>query len=64
MSEDCAALDLAEAAARLADGRLTSVALTEACLTRARTWQASRNCFIHIDAESALAAARARDVEL
>jgi aspartyl-tRNA(Asn)/glutamyl-tRNA(Gln) amidotransferase subunit A len=64
MSEDCATLDLAEAAAKLASGRLTSVALTEACLARAQAWQASRNCFIRIDAEPALAVARARDEEL
>jgi aspartyl-tRNA(Asn)/glutamyl-tRNA(Gln) amidotransferase subunit A len=64
MSEDLATLDLAEAAARIAAGRTTSVALTEACLARAHRWQAGRNCFIRIDGESALHQARERDLEL
>src|ERR1043165_8774588 len=64
MSADLALLDLAEAAARVASGAVSSVALTEACLDRAKAWQASRNCFIRIDAEAALSAARERDAEL
>jgi aspartyl-tRNA(Asn)/glutamyl-tRNA(Gln) amidotransferase subunit A len=40
------------------------VALTEACLDRARTWHASRNCFIRIDSDAALETARERDREL
>ncbi len=64
MSEDLAALDLAEASARLADGRVSCVALTEACLARAEVWQASRNCFIRIDGAPALETARERDREL
>jgi aspartyl-tRNA(Asn)/glutamyl-tRNA(Gln) amidotransferase subunit A len=61
---DLALLDLSEAAERLAAGKVTSVALTEACLERAKAWQASRNCFIRIDADAALSAARERDAEL
>jgi len=64
MSDDLALLDLAEAAGRVASGAVTSVALTEACLERATAWQASRNCFIRIDAEAAISAARQRDAEL
>ena len=64
MSADLALLDLSEAAARLARGQVSSVALTEACVERAKVWQASRNCFIRIDADAALAAARECDAEL
>jgi len=64
MTTDLALLDLAEAAERLASGAVSSVALTEACLERAKTWQASRNCFIRLDEEAAITAARERDAEL
>jgi aspartyl-tRNA(Asn)/glutamyl-tRNA(Gln) amidotransferase subunit A len=64
MSKDLALLDLAEASERLAAGAISSIALTEACLDRAKAWQASRNCFIRIDADAAMEAARERDGEL
>src|SRR5436305_8550338 len=64
MSTDLALLDLADAAERLAAGAVSSVALTEACLDRAAAWHASRNCFIRIDSEAALEAARECDREL
>jgi aspartyl-tRNA(Asn)/glutamyl-tRNA(Gln) amidotransferase subunit A len=64
MNTDLALLDLSDAAKRVANGTVSSVALTEACLDRARTWHASRNCFIRIDSEAALDAARERDREL
>ena len=64
MSTDLALLDLSVASERLAAGTVSSVALTEACLERAAAWHASRNCFIRIDAEAALEAARERDREL
>jgi aspartyl-tRNA(Asn)/glutamyl-tRNA(Gln) amidotransferase subunit A len=64
MTTDLALLDLSEAAARVGTGAITSVALTEACLARAVAWQAGRNCFIRIDGEAALEAARERDAEL
>jgi aspartyl-tRNA(Asn)/glutamyl-tRNA(Gln) amidotransferase subunit A len=63
MKADIALLDLTDAAARVAAGELSSVALTEACLERASAWQASRNCFIRLDAEAALETARACDHE-
>jgi aspartyl-tRNA(Asn)/glutamyl-tRNA(Gln) amidotransferase subunit A len=64
MTTDLALLDLGEAAARVASGAVSSVALTEACLARANAWQKSRNCFIRIDANVALDEARACDDEL
>jgi len=64
MTPDLALLDLADAAERLARGEVSSVALTQACLDRARAWQAGRNCFIRIDGEAALETARERDREL
>ena len=64
MTTDLALLDLSEAAERVATGAVSSVALTQACLERATAWQATRNCFIRIDADAALAAARDRDAEL
>ncbi len=64
MTADLALLDLSEAAERVAAGTVSSVALTEACLARAKAWQASRNCFIRIDGEAALEAARECDREL
>ena len=42
MTADLALLDLSEAAARVAAGAVSSVALTEACLDRATAWQAGR----------------------
>lgn len=59
---DLAALSLVEVAAALHAGHLTSVAVTEAALLRAHAAQARTNCFLHIDAQGALAAARAADV--
>jgi aspartyl-tRNA(Asn)/glutamyl-tRNA(Gln) amidotransferase subunit A len=64
MKADLTLLDLSEAAQRNATGAVTSVALTEACLDRAQAWQASRNCFIKINADAALEAARECDREL
>jgi aspartyl-tRNA(Asn)/glutamyl-tRNA(Gln) amidotransferase subunit A len=63
MTGDLALLDLSEAAERVARGTVSSVALTEACLERAKAWQESRNCFIRIDAEAGLEAARECDRE-
>ncbi len=52
---------LAEQAAALRDGRVSSVELTTAALERAASWQPRINAFIRIEAESALAQARASD---
>src|SRR2546423_168721 len=64
MKADLALLDLSEAAASVADGAVSSEALTEACLAQAETWHAGRNCFIRIDADAVLKAARECDREL
>jgi aspartyl-tRNA(Asn)/glutamyl-tRNA(Gln) amidotransferase subunit A len=56
-------MSLSEAATALAAGKTTSEELTTECLDRAQIWQASRNCFIEIDADAALSQARERDRE-
>jgi aspartyl-tRNA(Asn)/glutamyl-tRNA(Gln) amidotransferase subunit A len=64
MNNNLALLDLSEAAERIGSGAVSSTALTEACLERAKSWQASRNYFIRIDTQSAFEAASACDREL
>jgi len=55
---------LVEAAAAIVDGRVSSVQLTAAALDRARAEQTRLNCFIRIDAETALEQAREADLAL
>jgi aspartyl-tRNA(Asn)/glutamyl-tRNA(Gln) amidotransferase subunit A len=55
-------LGLVEVAALIRDGSLRSVAVTEAALAAAERAQARTHCFLEIDAEGALAAARAADL--
>ena len=55
---------LLEASAALRAGQVSSVALTRACLDRAGAVNPSLNCFLRIDAEDALAAARRADAEI
>ena len=62
--DDLCLLDLSEASAAVADGRVTSVALTENALRRIEDLNGRLNCFIRIDAAEALASARERDREL
>jgi len=58
---DPARATLVEAAAALVRGELTSEALTRACLERAHRLNPTLNCFLRIEDEAALAAARRAD---
>ena len=58
---DPARATLTEAAAALARGELTSEALTRTCLERAHRLNPTLNCFLRIEDEAALAAARRAD---
>jgi aspartyl-tRNA(Asn)/glutamyl-tRNA(Gln) amidotransferase subunit A len=53
-----------EAAARIADGRLTSTALTKLCLERIERYDGTLHSFISVAPEQALAAAARADREL
>lgn len=57
-------LGLVESAARLREGAISSVALTEAALARAAQAQARSNCFVALEPEAALADARRADERL
>ena len=57
-------LSLVEAAARLREGAINSVELTRAALARAERAQARTNCFLSLEPEAALAAARYADERL
>jgi Asp-tRNA(Asn)/Glu-tRNA(Gln) amidotransferase A subunit family amidase len=54
-------LSAREAAARIAAGKLTAAALVESCLERIRAREAEIGAWAYIDADQALAEARARD---
>jgi Asp-tRNA(Asn)/Glu-tRNA(Gln) amidotransferase A subunit family amidase len=54
-------LSVAEAAARLEAGEITSEALVRACLDRIAAREGEVGAWAHLDAEAALAEARARD---
>ena len=62
--DSLADLSLIEAADRVRDGTLTSVALTEACLARVDSCDEALNAFIALDWDGALAAAARADTEL
>lgn len=55
---------IAGAAAAIAEGRLSPVALTEACLARIDRHEARLNAFIRLERERALASARAAEAEI
>ncbi len=55
---------IASAAADIASGRLSPVALTEACLTRIDQHEVKLNSFIRLEREQALASARAAEAEI
>jgi len=63
LSIDAAELSLSEAAAAVRDGRLSSVALTEACLARIDAHAKGLNAFISVEREAVLEAARIADAE-
>jgi Asp-tRNA(Asn)/Glu-tRNA(Gln) amidotransferase A subunit family amidase len=63
MSDALHQLSAAEAAARIAAGKLTSEALVEACLARIKEREDTVQAWAFYDGEAALAQARARDRE-
>jgi aspartyl-tRNA(Asn)/glutamyl-tRNA(Gln) amidotransferase subunit A len=64
MTGDPSLLSLVEAADAIARRRLSSVEVTQAALERIASWQPLFNCFIALDAASALARAHWLDAEL
>ena len=64
INDDPALRDLSDVADAIADGRLTSVQATEACLARIKIWQPRTNAFLRLYEEKALEQARAMDREL
>ncbi len=64
MMEHAADLSIREAAARLRDGRMTSVELTQAHLDRIAERDGAYHAFLHVDAERALAEAARADAAL
>ena len=62
--ESLTSLSCTELANAIRERRTTCVAAMEAVLDRARTVQPKLNCFIRIDADAALAAARAADADI
>jgi aspartyl-tRNA(Asn)/glutamyl-tRNA(Gln) amidotransferase subunit A len=63
-NEDLALEDLSTIADAIAEGRITSVEATEACLARIEIWQPRTNAFLRVYKEKALAQAAAMDAEL
>jgi len=61
MSDDVLELSLTEIAAAIRRRKLSSVEVTQACITRAQQVQPKINCFISLEPEEALKAARAAD---
>jgi aspartyl-tRNA(Asn)/glutamyl-tRNA(Gln) amidotransferase subunit A len=53
-----------EAARRIGDGRLSPVALVEACLERIKTLDGELRAWVHVDEDGALASARERELQV
>lgn len=64
MSDELAGLSLTEVAASIRRKNVSAVEVTRACLARIEAWQPRINCFIEVEPDAALAAARALDREL
>ena len=64
MSADLLNQDATDLAASLRARKVSAIEVTEACLAAAARLQPKLNCFIRIDAEQAIAQARAIDAEL
>ena len=64
VTEDLCSLTLVEAAEAIRGKRASAVEITQACLDRAEARQPSINCFIALEGDEALAAARAADNDL
>lgn len=60
-TDDWTALSLTDIAGLIADGVVSSVTVTEACLQRAQQYQPRLNCFLDLDPETALQAAHDAD---
>jgi aspartyl-tRNA(Asn)/glutamyl-tRNA(Gln) amidotransferase subunit A len=61
---DPALLSLSEIADAIADRKISSVQVTEACLARIEDWQPRTNAFLRLDEDKALQRARAMDAEI
>lgn len=64
MSDELAGLSLTEVAARIRRKKVSALEATRACLVRIQAWQPRINCFIEVEADAALDAARSLDREL
>jgi len=64
MSDDILDLSLVELAAAIRKRKVSSLEATRACLDRAQRVQPRLNCFIAMEADQALKAARAADRQL
>lgn len=64
MTDSITRLSLVEVARLIRRKKLSALEVTRACLDRIEIWQPKLNCFIEVEAEEALAAARRLDREL
>ena len=64
VTDDLSSLSLVEAAEAIRDKHASSLEVTQACLDRAHALQPFLNCFISLEGDEALAAARAADDDL